>query len=256
MIASILSAGCPDASQNAPGEFTWTTSEGSASPYTVGAETPQYYPPPHVDLSRLRAVVAAQALPADPSFLLGTHWRTRRPPPGEPRDLYFFGNMLTVRQRDGRTMTHVADYSVTHEGCLGYPLCIVTLNSNGTLAFHYLEFDGESFAFGECLNMLTFPRPTQAMLAEAGASVFHDVHPAFCFTLPNAPRYIPHYPNPNDNDDEPRSPVATAPPSEEAEPATEDPTATEPGGAPAVAAPDTTTDPSYPGVPIPSSDSE
>lgn len=197
-IFAIIPACTPDDPSSS--SITWVEPSPSAPPEIVGDETPAYHPPPYVDLSRLQAAMAAATLPEDLSFVRGIRWRADSPPPGEPRLLHFFGNMVTVQQQDGRTLTHVADLSAEHHLCFGYPLCVVTLNTNGSVAHHYLHFDGRSLAFGECVNLRHFPRPTEEELQAASAIAFWESESALCFTYLQSPRYVPYYPAPNDRD--------------------------------------------------------
>lgn len=163
--------------------------QSSPAPEHVGASVPAYTPPPQLNVSRLQTAMQVAQLPSSVEFLRGPIWEADEPPPGEPKIVYFFGNMVTVVQRDGRTLTHLADYSGSHRACGDYPLCFTTLNTNGSITHHMLHWDGESFAFGECLDITRFPRPTEAEFAAANAQVFFESERVLCFLQANVPRY-------------------------------------------------------------------
>lgn len=187
-----------------PVELRWlAATEGSVAPPVVGGDIPQYTPPPYVDLSRLEAVMRGNAVPESPDFLVGTSWRGRDLPPGEPRGLLFLQNMMTVMQRDGRTTTVNVDYSGVHPRCHGYPLCIATLNTNGALSINFVHVQGDRLRFAECMDFSPNPPISDEQLAEAGAMRVWDRESVVCFVYNNAATYTPDYDTADDTDDEP-----------------------------------------------------
>ncbi len=173
-------------------EWTTTAAATDGSVPVVGGEIPSYVPPPYVDLDRLNALLRMTALPEDASVLVGSEWEADDPPPGEPSGIAFYGNLLTVSQRDGRTMSMVADYSATHPRCHGYPLCITTLNTNGALAVNFLHLEGGALRFAECM-VFEDGGPAEGELAAANAVEIYRNNGTVCFYYTTLAEYLPPY---------------------------------------------------------------
>jgi hypothetical protein len=200
LIAALLAAtfvvSCRGGGDDSATTVTWSTTpeahDGSIA--VVGAEVPRYVPPPFIDIDRLNALLRIQSLPEDASILAGSEWDGSDIPLGEPSQLMFLGNMLTITQRDGRTMSMMADYSALHPRCHGYPLCVVTLNTNGALSVNFLHLEAGTLRFAECMSFDRAPAPSDADLAASNAVAVYRHDTVVCFYYTNSAVYYPPYP--------------------------------------------------------------
>lgn len=177
-----------------PPTIQWMEASGDpAAAPVVGGDIPVYQPPPYIDLAALEIAMQSSEFPTSLDFLLGTIWKGEDVPPGEPAGLYFLSNMLTISQRDGRNTTVVADYSARHIRCHGYPLCVVTLNTNGALSVNFLHLRGDELRFAECMDFSPNPVPTDEQLAQTRAVRVWRKDSVLCFVYDNNGYYRPDF---------------------------------------------------------------